>query len=63
MKLMDARAAIATIRHDLKTGNLEHARRIASDLLEWEGDISEATPAQLQTALASIEVKLEEMGL
>ena len=62
MKLSQARAAIATIRHDLKVGNVEHARRVAKELLDMDG-VHEATPAQLQTAIASIEVKLEECGL
>lgn len=62
MKLNEARAAIATIRHDLKMGNIDHARRVASELMADPG-VWEATPAQLQTACASIETKLEECGL
>ena len=61
LQLGQHRAAIATIKHDLKVGNLEHARAIAGRIIE--GDMSQMTPAMLHTAIASIEVALDEAGL
>lgn len=61
MKLRDARALIATIRFDLKAGNLERARRWANEGIE--GRWSDATPAQLEQACQAIEGKLDEMGM
>lgn len=55
------RAAIATIKHDLKTGRLEHARWVAGKIIE--GDLSQVTPAMLHTVIAGIEVELDEAGL
>jgi hypothetical protein len=61
MKLQDARALIATIRFDVRAGNLERARRWANEAIEGRWD--EATPAQLEQACKAIEAKLEEAGL
>jgi hypothetical protein len=61
MKLGDARALIATIRFDVKAGNIERARRWANEAIEGRWD--EASPAQLEHACKAIEAKLEEMGL
>lgn len=61
MKLQDGRALIATIRFDVKAGNLERARRWAAEAIEGQWD--EASPAQLEHACQAIESKLEEMGL
>lgn len=61
MKLGDARALIATIRFDVKAGNLERARRWANEAIEGRWD--EASPKQLEDACVAIETKLEEMGL
>lgn len=55
------RAAIATIKHDLKTGRLEHARWVAGKIIE--GDLSQHSPAMLHTVIAGIEVGLEKAGL
>ena len=55
------RAAIATIRHDLKAGNLDHARKVARKI--FEGPVDEMTPAMFQTVLAQIEVELDKAGL
>lgn len=61
MKLRDARALIATIRFDLKAGNIERARRWAGEAIEGRWD--QATPKQLEDACQQIEGKLDEMGL
>lgn len=61
MKLRDARALIATIRFDLKAGNLERARRWAAEGIEGRWD--RATPAQLEQACDAISGKLDEMGM
>ena len=61
MKLRDARALIATIRFDLKAGNLERARRWAGEGIEGRWD--RATPAELEQACQQIETKLDEMGM
>lgn len=55
------RAAIATIKHDLKTGRLEHARWVAGKIIE--GDMSQHSPAMLLAMIASVEVELEKAGL
>lgn len=61
MKLNQSRAMVATIKHDLKAGNAEHARRIASELLE--GDWSRRSDRAILKALNDIETKLDEMGM
>lgn len=61
MKLRDARALIATIRFDLKAGNLERARRWANEGIEGRWD--QATPKELEQACCAIEAKLDEMGM
>lgn len=59
MTAEQSRAAIATIRHDLKSGNLEHARRVAALCMEFEGvNVWEATPRQLKYACCQIEEAL-----
>lgn len=65
MKLGDGRALIATIRFDLRAGNLERARRWANEAFEPVDGVpwSEANPAQLEAACLAVEAKLEEMGL
>jgi len=65
MKLGDGRALIATIRFDVRAGNLELARRWANEAFDPVDGVpwSEVTPKQLETACLAIEVKLEEMGL
>lgn len=65
MKLGDGRALIATIRFDVKAGNLERARRWAAEAFEPVDGVpwSEASPKQLENACLAIEVKLEDMGL
>lgn len=55
------RAAIATIKYDLKTGRLEHAQWIAGKIID--GDMTQMTPAMLHTVIASVEVELEKAGL
>lgn len=61
MKLGDARALVATIRFDVRAGNIERARRWAKEAIDGRWD--DAGPAQLEQACVAIEVKLEEMGL
>jgi hypothetical protein len=61
VKFDQTRAYIATIRHDLRVGNHEHARRLLGELVNWPGDPQRATTAQVQEALAGIEAKLQEM--
>jgi hypothetical protein len=60
-KMRDSRGVIAAIRHDVKAGNIDRARRWAGELLE--GRWSEATPAQLEQACTAIEDKLSEAGM
>ena len=61
MKLNDSRAVIATIRFDLRAGNIERARRWANEAIDGRWD--EATPKELESACKAIEAKLEEAGL
>lgn len=61
MKLGDGRALIATIRFDLRAGNIERARRWANEAIDGRWD--DATPWHLEQACLAIEAKLEEMGL
>lgn len=61
LQLGQHRAAIATIKADLKMGNLEHARKIAGLIVD--GPVQEMTPAMLHTTIASIEVELDRAGL
>lgn len=55
------RAVIATIRHDLKAGNLEKARKLAGKIIE--GPVQEMTPAMLHEVIANIEVELDKADL
>ncbi len=55
------RAAVATIKHDLKTGRLEHAQWIASKIID--GPCSQMTVAMLRTVIAQVEVELDKAGL
>ena len=55
------RDVLAAIRHDVRTGNLERARRWLGDIAHGQWD--EASPAVLEQACCAIEVKLEEAGL
>jgi hypothetical protein len=58
------RAAIATIKHDLKTGRLEHARWVAGKIIEGTPDeLRQLTLAMLHTVIAGIEVELDKAGL
>ena len=58
MKSIDARAMIATIRHDARTGNLDKARRLAHELFDGRWD--EASPVELENACLLVEAKLDE---
>lgn len=61
---LQSRAAIATIEHDLKVGNIEHARRIGRELFDWQaGDIMQATPDELRQACRHVKKALKEMDL
>lgn len=62
MKFEQTRAMIATIKHDLRAGNHEKARRHLGELVNWPGDPQQATTAQVLEAIAGIEVKLAETG-
>ena len=57
----DTRAVTATIRHDVKSGNLEHARRCAARI--FEGDWSSASPDQLEQMCLMVEGKLNAAGV
>jgi hypothetical protein len=61
VKARDTRGMIAAIRHDLKAGNLERARRWMGELADgyWRG----SSPKQLEAACTEIESLLEGTGL
>lgn len=61
VKLRDSRGVVAAIRHDVKAGNIERARRWAGEL--FEGRWSEASPAAIEQACTAVESKLDEMGM
>jgi hypothetical protein len=63
VKLSETRNYVDAIKHDLKTGQHMQARRKARELFDWQGNIYRATTAELMNALASVEVKLLEVGL
>lgn len=62
MKLGDTRDYLATIRHDLAIGRLDHARKRLGELVNWPGDLSRASPAQMREALLDIERQLADSG-
>jgi len=59
--LRDSRGVIAAIRHDLRAGNIERARRFTTELCE--GRWGAATPAQIEHVCTAVEEKLDEMGM
>lgn len=59
--ILETRNVIAAIRHDVKTGNLETARKHAA--LVFDGAWGEAGPAQIETACRMVEGKLDEGGI
>ena len=61
MTANETRNAIAVIEHDLKVGNLEHARKTMNHI--FDGEWSEATIEQIATACVHVEEKLQEAGL
>lgn len=61
MTILETRNVIAAIRHDVKTGNLETARKHAA--LVFDGAWGEASPAQLERACLDVESKLEEANV
>jgi hypothetical protein len=52
--------AIAVIEHDLKTGNLEHARKVMNQI--FDGEWGAATPMEIATACVLVEEKMKEAG-
>lgn len=66
LKLADQPAAIATVLHDLKVGNLEHARKIASTFLESGPEdikVADMSPGLLRACVLKIKGALEEAGI
>lgn len=61
IKVRDSRGVIAAIRHDLRAGNIERARRFAAELMD--GRWSDATPQQIEIHIQAVEAKLTEAGL
>ncbi len=61
IKARDSRGVIAAIRHDMRTGNIDRARRFAAELMD--GNWTSATPREIEPALQAIEVRLDEAGL
>jgi len=57
IKLRDTRGVIAAIRHDLKAGNIERARRWTGEMVEGRWD--QATPQEMEAACTAIEAKME----
>lgn len=63
VRLADMRTVVATIRHDLKVGNLEHARTIARLAFATSEDFDPnfATPRSLRWVCDTVSAKLDEM--
>lgn len=61
IKVRDSRGVIAAIRHDMRAGNIDRARRFAAELMD--GNWTQARPQDIEVGLKAIEVKLDEMGL